>query len=32
MTLKDVRINSGLEDASFGFSLPKDVTVFEQNP
>jgi len=30
MTLKDVRINSGLKDTFFELALPKDVTVFEQ--
>jgi len=31
MTLKDVRINSGLEDTFFELTLPKGVTVFEQD-
>ena len=31
MTLKDVRINSELEDTFFELTLPKGVTVFEQN-
>ena len=30
MTLKDVRINSGLKDTFFELTLPKGVTVFEQ--
>jgi outer membrane lipoprotein carrier protein len=32
MTLKDVRINTGLKDAVFYLSLPKDTTTFEHNP
>ena len=31
MSLKDVRINSGLEDTFFELTLPKGVTVFEQD-
>jgi outer membrane lipoprotein carrier protein len=31
MTLKDVRINSGLEDAFFELTLPKGVTVLDQD-
>jgi outer membrane lipoprotein carrier protein len=31
MTLKDVRINSGLEDTFFELTLPKGVTVLEQD-
>jgi len=31
MTLNDVRINSGLEDTFFELTLPKGVTVFEQD-
>jgi outer membrane lipoprotein carrier protein len=31
MTLKDVRINSGLEDTFFELTLPKGLTVFEQD-
>ena len=31
MTLKDVRINSGLKDTFFELTLPKGVTVFEQD-
>jgi outer membrane lipoprotein carrier protein len=29
ITFKDIVINSGVKDAAFGFSLPKDVSVFE---
>lgn len=32
ITLKDVEINTGLEDRLFELSLPKGVTVFEHNP
>ncbi len=32
MTLKDVKINTGLEDKYFELSLPKGVTVLEHNP
>jgi outer membrane lipoprotein carrier protein len=31
MDLKDVKINTGLEDSFFNPSLPKDVTIFRQN-
>ena len=31
MTLKDIKINTGLEDALFELSLPKSVTVYEPN-
>jgi outer membrane lipoprotein carrier protein len=31
MTLKDITINTGLEDALFELSLPKSVTVYEPN-
>jgi outer membrane lipoprotein-sorting protein len=32
MTLKDVRINAGLEDKLFKLALPKGVSVFKQKP
>jgi outer membrane lipoprotein carrier protein len=32
MTLKDIKINVGLEDKFFELSLPKGVTVLEHNP
>lgn len=32
ITLKDVEINTGLEDKLFELSLPKGVTIFEHNP
>jgi chaperone LolA len=32
MTLKDVKINTGMEDNFFQFSLPKGVTVFKHKP
>lgn len=32
MILKDVRINTGLEDTLFEFSLPKGVNIFEHSP
>jgi outer membrane lipoprotein-sorting protein len=32
MTLKDVKMNTGLEDKFFELSLPKDITVYEHNP
>jgi outer membrane lipoprotein carrier protein len=32
MILKDVKINTGLKDAFFELSLPKDITTFEHNP
>jgi outer membrane lipoprotein carrier protein len=32
MTLKDVKINTGLEDKLFKLSLPKGVTILEHNP
>jgi outer membrane lipoprotein carrier protein len=32
MTLKDVKINTGLKDAVFYLSLPKDTATFEHNP
>ena len=32
MALKDVKINAGLEDKFFQFSLPKGVTVFKHKP
>jgi outer membrane lipoprotein carrier protein len=32
MTLKDIKINAGLEDKFFELSLPKGVTVLEHNP
>lgn len=32
MTLKDVKINTGLEDKFFELSLPKGVTIYEHNP
>lgn len=32
MDLVDVKINTGLEDAFFDPALPKDVTIFRQNP
>jgi len=32
MTLKDIKINTGFEDKVFELSLPKGVTVFQQNP
>jgi chaperone LolA len=32
MTLKDIKINTGFEDKLFELSLPKGVTVFQQNP
>jgi chaperone LolA len=32
MVLKDVKINTGLEDRFFQFSLPKGVTVFKHKP
>lgn len=31
MDLRDIKINSGLEDAMFNLALPKDVTIFRQN-
>jgi outer membrane lipoprotein-sorting protein len=31
ITLKDVKINTGLEDRLFNPSLPRDVTIYEQN-
>ncbi len=32
ITLKDVEINTGLEDSFFDPLLPKDVTIYEHNP
>ncbi len=32
LTLKDVKVNTGLEDKFFEFSLPKDVTIYKYNP
>ncbi|MEW6053214.1 MAG: outer membrane lipoprotein carrier protein LolA [Nitrospirota bacterium] len=32
MVLKDVRINTGLEDTLFEFSFPKGVNIFEHSP
>lgn len=32
MSLKDIKINTGLEDKFFELSLPKGITVFEHNP
>ncbi len=32
MTLKDVKINTGLKDTFFELSLPKDITTFEHKP
>jgi outer membrane lipoprotein carrier protein len=32
ITLKDVKINTGLKDSTFEFSLPKGVNVYEYNP
>ena len=32
ITLKDVKINTGLKDSIFEFSLPKGVNVYEYNP
>lgn len=32
ITLKDVKINTGLEDSFFEPSLPKDITIYEHNP
>lgn len=32
ITLKDVKMNTGLEDRLFEPSLPKDVTIYEHNP
>jgi outer membrane lipoprotein carrier protein len=32
MALKDIKVNTGLEDKFFELSLPKGITVFEQNP
>jgi outer membrane lipoprotein-sorting protein len=32
MTLKDIKLNKGLEDGLFQISLPKDVSVYEHNP
>ncbi len=32
MTLKDVKINTGLDDKLFKLSLPKGVTILEHNP
>lgn len=32
MTLKDIKINTGLEDRFFELSLPKGVTILEHNP
>lgn len=32
MELRDVKINTGVEDALFHPALPKDVTIFRQNP
>jgi outer membrane lipoprotein carrier protein len=30
--LKEIKINSGLEDSIFEFSLPEGVQIYEQNP
>jgi len=32
MSLKDIKVNTGFEDKFFELSLPKGITVFEQNP
>jgi outer membrane lipoprotein-sorting protein len=32
MTLNDIKINTGLEDELFRPSIPKDVTIYENNP